>query len=237
MEDTTRDTPQAAQPSTPPAAGAQQARRAAPPPRKRKKSKRTRVLQRRLIVLAIALAIFLLIFSLGSLWGGSRGTRLTQENVTAQLTASLSALSATSYHYTDVERFEGMEDFYGWDASDYSSGFSLSYSGVVTAAVDPADVTVEISGKTVTVTLPEATVTANEITQTSLAVYNSNQGGFVPIEVTDFDGFTTNQQPVALANATAEGLLADTSEKAQNAVQTLLTAMAGSADKYDITVR
>lgn len=242
MDDNVREFTQeapAAEPAAAPVRESRPARTSRPArskPRKKKKSRRTRILQRRLIVLGVALAIFLIIFSLGSAWGGSRGAKLTQESVTAQLKA-LSDLSQSSYHYTNVERFENVEDFYGWDASDYSSGFILSYSGVITASVDPAKATVEVKGKTVTITLPEATITSNEITEDSLAVYNSNQGEFSTIEVSDFAGFKENQQPVAEAKATADGLLFDASDKAKAAAQSLVQALAGGSDKYDIVVK
>ena len=138
MDENVREFPQAAQAP----AQTQGEHRAAPrpqQPRKKKKTKRARVLQRRLIVLATVLVIFFVIFSMGSAWGKGRGTKLTNENVTTQL-AALTTLSSTSYHYTNVERFENVEDFYGWDASDYSSGFTLSYSGVITAAIDPTKI-------------------------------------------------------------------------------------------------
>lgn len=236
MDENVREFPQAAQAP----AQTQGERRAAPRPqqprKRKKKTKRARVLQRRLIVLATVLIIFFVIFSMGSAWGKGRGAKLTSENVTTQL-AALTTLSSTSYHYTNVERFENVEDFYGWDASDYSSGFTLSYSGVITAAIDPANIEVEVKGNTVTVTLPEATISSNEITQDSLSVYNSNQGEFVSIQVTDFDSFQEAQQPVVQAKATAEGLLVDTSDKAKTATQSLIESLAGGKDKYEISIK
>ena len=235
MDENVREFPQAAQAP----AQTQGEHRAAPrpqQPRKKKKTKRARVLQRRLIVLATVLVIFFVIFSMGSAWGKGRGTKLTNENVTTQL-AALTTLSSTSYHYTNVERFENVEDFYGWDASDYSSGFTLSYSGVITAAIDPTKIQVEVTGKKVTVTLPEPAISSNEITQDSLSVYNSNQGEFVTIQVTDFAGFEKAQQPVAQAKATADGLLVEASDKAKTATQSLIESLAGGKDKYEISIK
>lgn len=91
----------------------------------KEKKQRIRLLQRRLIVFAVAAGIFLICFSLGAVWRGGRGVKLTKETITAQL-AAVTELSQTSYHFTNVERFENIEDFYGWDASD-SSKFTLSY--------------------------------------------------------------------------------------------------------------
>lgn len=202
-------------------------------PRKKKKSKRIRLLQRRLIVLAVALGIFLICFSLGAAWRGGRGTKLTKETITAQL-AAVTELSETSYHFTNVERFENIEDFYGWDASDDSS-FTLSYNGTVTASVDASKATVEVKGKSITVTLPEAAITGQEIQEDSISVLND--GKFEAIELTDFAGFKENQKSVVEAKATADGVLFDASDKAKAAAKTLIETMAGGSDKYDIAIK
>lgn len=202
-------------------------------PRKKKKSKRIRLLQRRLIVLAVALGIFLICFSLGATWRGGRGTKLTKETITAQL-AAVTELSETSYHFTNVERFENIEDFYGWDASDYSS-FTLSYNGTVTASVDASKATVEVKGKSITVTLPEAAITGQEIQEDSISVLKD--GKFEAIELTDFAGFKENQKSVVEAKATADGVLFDASDKAKAAAKTLIETMAGGSDKYDIAIK
>lgn len=202
-------------------------------PRKKKKSKRIRLLQRRLIVLAVALGIFLICFSLGAAWRGGRGTKLTKETITAQL-AAVTELSETSYHFTNVERFENIEDFYGWDASDDSS-LTLSYNGTVTASVDASKATVEVKGKSITVTLPEAAITGQEIQEDSISVLND--GKFEAIELTDFAGFKENQKSVVEAKATADGVLFDASDKAKAAAKTLIETMAGGSDKYDIAIK
>lgn len=202
-------------------------------PRKKKKSKRIRLLQRRLIVLAVALGIFLICFSLGAAWRGGRGTKLTKETITAQL-AAVTELSETSYHFTNVERFENIEDFYGWDASDDSS-FTLSYNGTVTASVDASTATVEVKGKSITVTLPEAAITGQEIQEDSISVLKD--GKFEAIELTDFAGFKENQKSVVEAKATADGVLFDASDKAKAAAKTLIETMAGGSDKYDIAIK
>lgn len=204
-----------------------------PRPRKKKKSKRIRLLQRRLIVLAVALGIFFICFSLGAAWRGGRGTKLTKETITAQL-AAVTELSECSYHFTNVERFENIEDFYGWDASDFSS-FTLSYNGTVTASVDASKATVEVKGKSITVTLPEAAITGQEIQEDSISVLKD--GKFDTIELTDFAGFKENQKTVVEAKATADGLLFDASDKAKAAAKTLIETMAGGSDKYDIAIK
>ncbi len=202
-------------------------------PRKKKKSKRVRLLQRRLIVLAVALGIFFLIFSMGSAWRGSRGAKISTETVTAQL-KSLTDLSSTSYHFTNVERFENIDDFYGWDASDYSS-FTLSYSGAVTAEVDVSKAKVEVKGKSITVTLPEAAISGQEIAQDSVSVLK--EGKFEAIELSDFAGFKDNQKQVVEAKATADGLLFDASDKAKAAAKALIETMTGGSDKYEISIK
>lgn len=215
--------------------GAPQMQRPAPRARKKKKSRRTRLLQRRLLAFGVAAGVFLAIFSMGAAWRGGRGVKITEETIVAQL-ESLRALSTTSYHFTNVERFENINDFYGWDASEYAF-FTLSYEGTVDAAVDPAGAKVEIKGKNISITLPEAKVTSDVIRQDSLAVYNSKQGKFERVELIDFSGFEGNQKTVVDAKATAGGLLFDASDKAKAAAKTLVEGLTAGSGKYDIAVK
>lgn len=204
-------------------------------PQRRRKNKKQLAMQRMLVVIGIILAIFLIIFSMGASWGKGRGTKLTKDNITAGL-AAISDISKTNYHYTNIAKFDGTDDFYGFDASDYSS-LTISYDGVITAHVDASKIKVEIDGSKVNITLPEATVDSNEITENSIAVYNSNNGSFENITLTDFAGFETTQQPVAQTKATTNGLLFDSSEKAKAAIKPIIEAIAGARkDKYTITI-
>lgn len=205
------------------------------PPQHRKKSKKQIAMQRMLIVIGIILAIFLIIFSMGASWGKGRGTKLTKDNIMNGLTA-ISDISKTNYHYTNVTKFDAVDDFYGFDASDYSN-LTISYDGVITAYIDASKIKVEIDGSKVNITLPEATIESNEITENSVAVYNSNNGSFENITLTDFAGFEATQQPVAQTKATTNGLLFDTSERAKTAIKPLIEAIAGARkDKYTITI-
>lgn len=204
------------------------------PPHRRKNRKKL-AMQRMLIVVGIILAIFLIIFSMGASWGKNRGTKLTTENITSQL-SSISSISKTTYHYTNISKFDKTDDFYGFDSSNYSN-LTISYDGTITASIDASKIKVAIDGKNVTITLPEATIQSNEITENSIAVYNSNKGSFENITLTDFDGFKSSQQPVAQSKATSNGLLFDVSDKAKAAVKPLIEALAGARkDKYTITI-
>lgn len=205
------------------------------PPQRRKKNKKQLAMQRMLIVIGVILAIFLIIFSMGASWGKGRGTKLTNDNVKAQLN-SISEISKTNYHYTNITKFDAVDDFYGFDASDYSN-LTISYDGVITAYIDASKIKVEIDGSKVNITLPEASIESNEITENSIAVYNSNNGSFENITLTDFAGFKTTQQPVAQTKATTNGLLFDTAERAKAAITPLIESLAGSRkDKYTITI-
>ena len=101
--------------------------------------------------------------------------------------------------------------------------------------MDASKATVEIKGKAITVTLPEAAITGREIAEDSISVLND--GKFETIQLTDFAGFKENQQSVVEAKATADGVLFDASDKAKAAAKQLLEIMAGESGKYDIAVK
>ena len=209
----------------------QQRAQQSPQQRRRRKNKKTLVLQRRLLVFGIAFGIFLIIFSMGALWGGGRGPKIDEQSITDQL-KTLDSLSQTTLHFTNIERFADVDEFYGWDASDYNS-FILSYEGSAKAAVDPKGVKVEIKGKTVTVTLPAATVLSTEIAEDSISLVKD--GKLESIRLTDLDGFKENQKGVIDAKVTAGQLLFDTSAKAKVSATALTQAFCG--EKYDVVIK
>lgn len=205
------------------------------PPQRRRRNNKKLAMQRMLIVIGIILSIFLIIFSMGASWGKNRGTKLTVENISNQL-KPLSTMAQTNYHYTNISKFENVDDFYGFDASKYSN-LTISYEGIVTASIDTSKIKVEIKKNDIIINLPEPHITANNINEKSIAVYNANRGTFENIELTDFKGFEKTQQPIVQSNATTNGLLFDVSDKAKNSVKSLIELLAGPRiQKYKIHI-
>ena len=164
-------------------------------------------------------------------WGGGRGPKIDEQSIIEQL-KTLDSLSQTTLHFTNIERFADVDEFYGWDASDYNS-FILSYEGSAKAAVDPKGVKVEIKGKTVTVTLPAATVLSTEVAEDSISLVKD--GKLESIQLTDLDGFKENQKSVIDAKVTAGQLLFDASAKAKVSATALTQAFCG--EKYDVVIK
>lgn len=202
-----------------------------------RKSKKMRLLKRRLIVLAVVAAILVVCFTAGALWSqGRTKSDITADLISQRLTA-VSELATVEYHYTNMGKFENQADFYGWTVPFTKKSFIVSYDGVVKAGVDAAAIESSISGKKITVTLPQSQILSHEIDEDSLEVFDETKNIFNPITISDYTGFAADQKDAVEQKAIENGLLTEASDKAKAAVRSLLELAVSDADQYDITIR
>ena len=147
-------------------------------------------------------------------------------------------LVSVDYRYTNMGKFENQLDFYGWNVPFTDKSFIVSYDGIIKAGVDLSQVKPEVNEvtKTVTVTLPESRIISHEIPESSIQVFNEKDGLFTPITIEDYTGFTQDQKGTVEQKAIDNGLLTAASQRAREAVSSLLSLMPGM-DKYTLTVK
>ncbi len=104
------------------------------------------------------------------------------------------------------------------------------------AGVDLGEVQVEVSGKTITVTLPEAQVLSHEMDEDSIQVFDETQNVFNPLQISDYTGFTADQKKEVEQRALDKGLLQEAREKAGDAVEQLLELLPGM-EEYTLQVK
>ena len=177
---------------------AQQQQRRKPPVRKTKKQIRR---QRMLTVVGAVVVVFLIIFGLGALWGHGLGSKANAEDIASAITG-LGQTVQVDYDYTQVLNEEDRDSaYYGWSQAADLGNFTILYQGTMDIGSDTAGVTadnVQIDGKAVTVTVPAISILSHEIAQDSISYYDSEDNQFRAIgaELTDFDGFCSDQKSV-----------------------------------------
>ena len=195
-------------------------------------------LKRRLVWAAGALLLLLLAFWLGAWWSGREQSPAITSDLLGQQLRSVQELATVEYHYTNMGKFENQVDFYGWKVPFTTKSFLVSYDGVIKAGVDlgMAEVEVDQSGKTVTVTLPESRILSHEIPEESIQVFDETHNIFNPITIEDYTGFTKDQKDEVEQRAVDEGLLTGAAEKARSAVEAFASLLPGSGE-YTWTIR
>ena len=192
-------------------------------------------LKRKLFWAAGAVLLLLLAFWLGALWSGREQQPTITSDLLGQQLRSVQELVSVEYHYTNMGKFENQLDFYGWKVPFTTKSFIVAYDGVIKAGVDLSEMKIEVSGKTITVTMPEAKVLSHEMDEESLEVYDETHNIFNPIEIEDYTQFTADQKESIEARAIDNGLLTSAAQRAENTVRGLIEALPGM-EEYTLTI-
>lgn len=174
------------------------------------------------------------------LCGLRQASQAAEPQITGDLLASqlrsVQELVTVSYYYTNMGRFENQLDFYGWAVPLTRKSFIVSYDGTIKAGINLADIDLQVSGTTVTVTLPPAEILAHEIPEDSIEVFDETHNIFNPIQISDYTGFTRDQKEEVETKAVENGLLEEAARRAQAVVKSLLSQMPGM-DEYTLTIK
>ncbi|GGE27651.1 DUF4230 domain-containing protein [Streptococcus himalayensis] len=188
---------------------------------------------KRTIYLALA---FLAVFAIGgfaaSHFSGGQ-TQITSSLIKNRLEAA-KELVTTKYYYTNVGSFENHQDFYGWKVPFTTKKFILSYDGVIHAGMDLEQMTVQVKGKTIQLTLPEAKILSHEIDDNSLKVFDEKNSIFNSIQIEDYTSFAKGQKEKLEKEAIDKGLYKKTVADAKVALKDLLLASPDINQGYQI---
>ena len=189
----------------------------------------------RLWPIVLFLALMAGSFIMGAVLTHQESQPVITADLLGQQLRDIQELSTVEYHYTNMGRFENQKDFYGWKVPFTTKSFIVAYDGVIKAGVDLSEMKIEVSGKTITVTMPEAKVLSHEMDEESLEVYDETHNIFNPIEIEDYTQFTADQKESIEARALDNGLLTSAVQRAENTVRGLIEALPGM-EEYTLTI-
>lgn len=192
-----------------------------------RKSKKQIRRQRQLTVAGVVAGIFLIIFGLGALWGRSLGG-VKAEDIAKTLQGMGQAVQV-SYDYNNVLRLQNRDTFYGWSEAENQKNFTIMYQGAMQIGSDTSKLTkddIVIDKKTVTVKVPAVKIIVNEINQSSISVYDTEDKKFREIRLEDFTGFCNDQMPIDEQAAFDSGKVSSAQERLTNVITLTLKEMA-----------
>lgn len=166
----------------------------------------------------------------------SSHTEVSVDLITNRL-ASAKKLITTEYHYTNMGAMENQNEFYGWKVPFTKKSFILSYDGVIYMGVDIDKLEVQIEGKEIRITLPEAQILSHDIKEDSITIFDEKTSVFNPIEISDYITFSADQQKVMEEKVLAGGYLTTAKENAQEAIEELLQMNPEISEEYQIVFR
>lgn len=155
--------------------------------------------------------------------------------VTKQL-LEVQELVTVEYRYTNMGVFEDQKDFYGWSVPLTKKSFIVSYDGIIKAGVDLSGLNVQVSGNTVSVTIPKAEIMSHEIVEDSVEIFDEKDNIFNPIKIEDYAGFTQDQKGKIELKVQEDGLLDQAYQRAQSTIAQILSNMP-DMENYTLLIR
>ena len=192
-------------------------------------------LKTKLALIAALLAALAVSFVLGAVLTHRDAAPVITSELLGQQLSSIRELSTVEYHYTNMGKFENQVDFYGWKVPFTTKSFIVAYDGLIKAGVDLSDVEIQVQGEKISISLPAPVILSHEIDEESIEVFDQTHNIFNPIEITDYTGFTADQKSALENKAIENGLLTAAAQRAEEAVEGLLSALPG-LDGYTVSV-
>lgn len=146
----------------------------------------------------------------------------------------ISEFAAMDYRYTNVGKFENQIEFYGWKVPFTNKNFIITYDGSMKLGVEADKVSVDVSGDTIKITLPEVTILSHEIYENSIEVMDQSKNIFNQIQVEDYAGFANDQKKVMEKKIENGDVYEQALERTQTQIEGMLTVLPGLSDRYDI---
>jgi len=183
-------------------------------------------------ILAVIAVVFIF-------WGGIRigrllyGSHLTgsetqiTEQVLYQQLEQIGELATVKYFYTDMGKYENSLQLGSADIPLTRKSFIISYDGVIKAGINMDKVAIELDGRTVRITLPQAEILSHEVDDDSVTVYDEKSSIFNGLSVEDVLAFQEEQKEKMEERAVANGILADARENAQMRLRLMYETVLG----------
>ena len=175
------------------------------------------------VTLVVAVAVVSL--TVGAFLGKRNATPKITSDLIEQQIKNSSELTTLEYLYTNIGEFENNLDFNGWNIPLTTKEFVLSYDGVIKAGVDLEQLSVSVNKDVITITLPEAYITAHEIDEESVQLFNETTNIFNPIRVEDYIDFTTVLKEEKEADLETKGFLVEARERSKEVLTSLINTM------------
>ena len=149
-------------------------------------------------------------------------------------------LCTEEYYFTQVAQYKSTKkDFFNFFSIPLTqSHFICSYDGLITAGIDFESIVVEKNdeNKTITISVPQATIKSTEIFEDSYKVFDEKESIFNPISTNDDNNVRKKMKQNAIQKAKDNNVLEKADDNAKNTIEQFVAVLIGS-DEYKIEVK
>ena len=150
-------------------------------------------------------------------------------------------LATVTYCYTNVGTVDSVKQFsfVDWNVPFSEKEIVVSMDGVLKVGIDvtKVDIVTDEATKTITITIPEATILSNELDEKSMIVHVEDEQLFSNITLADSSSVRIEIKSKAEERALEQGLLEEARTKAGEIVRNLIVAVPSVKDTYTTIVR
>lgn len=175
-----------------------------------------------------------LFFVIGWLWPTSEEENKITSDLLASQIEDISELATIEYNYTNMGKFENTSTFYGYEIPFTTKSFIVSYDGIIKAGIDMNEVSIKVSRRIITVTVPEAEILSHEIDEDSLQIFDESSNIFNQITIEDYNTFSADQKETMEEKVIEKGLLSEAQDKAETVITNFITSINSLDDDWTI---
>lgn len=187
------------------------------------------------IVILIVVIASAICFGSGVLWKSSQGNeaKVTSDLISKKLT-TINELATVDYIYTNMGKFEDVNNFYGWEVPFTKKAFIVSYDGEIKAGIDMKKVKVSVDDNQILIDLPEPTIFSHSIDNSSLQLFDEKSYLFNPLKIKDYTTFVEKEKVKVEKDAIENGLYHEADKKAREAITNLVDLFNTSQEEYKV---
>lgn len=187
------------------------------------------------IMILIAVIIAAICFGSGVLWKSSQENeaKITSDLISKKLT-TINELATVDYIYTNMGKFEDVNNFYGWEVPFTKKAFIVSYDGEIKAGIDMKKVKVSVEDRKIIIDLPEPTIFSHSIDNSSLQLFDEKSYLFNPLKIKDYTTFVEKEKVKVEKDAIENGLYHEADKKAKESITNLVDIFHTSQEEYKV---
>ena len=134
-------------------------------------------------------------------------------------------LALIKYNYSGVIGYKDFLKILNINVPLTQKSFLLKYNGYIKAGVDFENIKIEVTGKDIHISIPNARILDTLIDEKSIRVYNESMNAFNPLTIGDYTKAIMKEKNNMVTDAITQGILKDATKQAEVVLTSIMKDM------------